>query len=125
MDPEDIPEDTLAKLSNSGYEVNMNQYVTVDEDLECSEPLTDDTIVTLVQQTQQDSGSENDDDDDEPLDPPSHLEAIEMVQKLRQYFESQLDSTKFFVYLNSFEEHIRSAQQNVLQQMSITHFTVK
>ena len=99
MDPDDIPEDTLAKLSNSGYEVNMNQYVIVDEDLECSEPLTDDRIVTLVQQTQQDSGSEN---DDEPLDPPSHLEAIEIFEKLRHYFESQVDSTKFFDFLNSF-----------------------
>lgn len=81
MYPEDTPEETLAKLNNSGHEVNMSQYVAADHDLECSEPLTDDTIITLVQQTQQYSRSEsdednNDDDDHHQLDPPSHLEAL-------------------------------------------------
>ena len=119
VDPEDMPEAYLGIT----YELNMNQYVAADDDLESSEPLTDDTIISLVQQAQQKSGSDSDyEDDDAPLDPPTHLEAIEMVIKLRQYFEFQSDSTKFFVYLNSLEKNIRRAQQKALQQTSITQF---
>ena len=71
VDPEDMPEATIAKLSHSRYELNMNQFVAADDVLESSEPLTDDTIISLVQQAQQNSGSESDyEDDDDPLDPP-------------------------------------------------------
>ena len=50
VDPEDMPEATIAKLTHSGYELNMNQYIAAHDDLESSDPLTDDTIISLVQQ---------------------------------------------------------------------------
>ena len=108
-----FPDPTIMEqLCRSQYDVEFTEYVTADEKLETSEPLTDDAIISMVQESVNDPDTESDDELIASIEnPPSHMVASEMCHKIRFYMGSQLDSTKVFASLNLIEEFMRNKQQ--------------
>ena len=108
----------IPQLWNSFLGHNMmfefTEYVTADEKLETSEPLTDDSIISMVQEYVNDPHTESN-DELIPLieNPPSHMLASEMCHKIRLYMESQLHSTKEFASLNLIEQFMRKENRSV------------
>ena len=120
---EDIPDSTIIEQICNRCNVNFTDYLYADDELETSEPLTDDAIISIVQRPD-DSDTENDDEFMPPPEkPPSHLLAIDMCYQLRIYLESQTESTNLFSHLNLIEQFLRKTQQDCMQQVTITKFT--
>ena len=120
---EDIPDSTIIEQICTRYNVNFTDYLSADDELETSEPLTDDAIISIVQRPD-DSDTESDDEFMPPPEkPPSHLLAIDMCHQLRIYLESQTESTNLFSHLNIIEQFIRKTQQDCMQQATVTKFT--
>ena len=89
-----------------GHNLDFSDYVSADDDLETSEPLTDDAIIGIVQQPT-DSETESDDEHITPSERPSHLLAIDACHQLRLYLGSQPETRNLFSCLNSIEEFVR------------------
>lgn len=127
-DPDDdIPLATLLRqIQDAGFEVNgtANDYLTADEQLLTTEPLTDDSIIAQVQQPSEDHPEADSDSDDEipPSKPPSHADAMTMCQQLRLYLQSHSDTDSFFPYVNNIEQFAARQKYCSKQQTKLTDF---
>ena len=121
----EIPEPIIGEQLCTRYDLDISDYVSADDDLETSEPLTDDAIIGIVQQPADEPETKSDDEHITPNErPPSHLLAIDMCHQLRQYLESQPESRSLFSCLNPIKHFIRKIQLECKQQSVITKFVV-
>ena len=94
-DPESADRDSiLARLGSSGFElpegVTFDDFAEVDNKLITTEKLSDEDIVSIVQQGDMDTDSNDEVDDSEiPLPPPSAKEADKSLDVLKRYLESR------------------------------------
>ena len=110
----EIPNPIIIEQLCTRYDSNFSDYVSADDDLETSEPLTDDAITGIVQQPAEEPETESDDEHMTLNErPPNHLLAIDMCHQLRLYLESQPESRSFFSCLTPIEHFIRKDSGNV------------
>ena len=108
VDSEDnIPLATLmSQIKRAGFEVNSTaaDYMTVDDQLVTTEPLTDESIITHVKQPSlvatPESDDESDDDSSLPPKPASHTDFLAACELQRCYLQSYPNTQKYFPYMS-------------------------
>ena len=105
--------------------LDFSDYVSADDALETSDPLTDNAIIDIVNSSQRSQKQKVMTETIIPNKNPTNSPlAIDIRHQLRLYFESQPESTSLFSSLNQIEQFIRERQRECKQQTTITKFAI-
>lgn len=100
-------------------DITFEEYVNCDTDIITSELFT---IDELIENTLPEANLSDDEEDCEEVIPPSFKDAMDCIEKLRNYFVCQNTSEKTFNELNSIQNAVLKTHRQSVRQTSITDF---
>ena len=129
--PDDNPDisSVLDTLRDNGVNIDCQneEYATADEDLEVAGMLTDEDIVSSInEESSKEDGTEEDaDQDDEPVTIPSYSDFYSAVDVVRRFVLCKSSTPNDLVAVQTLEKLLFSTKHDAVQTTIEDYFTVK
>ncbi|XP_041469439.1 tigger transposable element-derived protein 4-like [Lytechinus variegatus] len=100
----------------------LDDYIDVDNNIECHEELTDAEIVASIKTSPEDPEEDPVEDESSVTDPPTLKQAFAAIDTIRRYNLANECSEEYGSYVDRYESYLMSQLQNRQKQTSITDF---